>query len=895
VVGLVLALLLAGCAVTLPSGDIVEIPVEEWVPGTSEVDASAKAETDAVPEYELAEPEPEPEPVVFSLLPLSEGEPLRAQDIFARVSPAVAHIDTPDGTGSALLVEHGYLVSAAHVVWPYESVRAVFPNGTEFKELPVAAWDLMTDVALLGPVETEIEPLLFVDGTDLPIGSEVYLIGYPAEFEEFPQPALGRGLISRLREWDTTGVSMFQVDADISSGQSGGVLISALGDLVGITSYSFTDSDSPMATSSADVVTALTSMLMGEPQPLANRRPMEGEATLTHEGVLEDDLAFAYFLLYAEAGDEIELNVKGVGNPIVSIVSVRGYFFESSTPRAAQMSVVKTTVYYRGPYMVEVSQPSKNRNPYALTSSHPLYAIEDPDDGTRLKVGDTYAGSIDNPYDSDEFTIELRAGNRVSVQAESLMVDPLVYISFESRSCDFEVYDDDSGPAGLFGLNARVVFVAPEDGEYSISISDSAGEAVGGYILNVSKGMRSTPLTDTVFEEQHYLTSRGMFDRYMSAGFPFAVLYPAHYTADWYCEDATACFAGSTDYLVITEASSSELAPSERDLDLILDTLKTGLGLGLGEITVLSRQTLRTQQGLDAKMESMTANYENAYIASFAFFDEGIGLFIGIYVSQLRADANLAAMDDFAEFLFSTFRVYNADSLADDPAYHLEEGMVQAAKGYYRPALADLKFALLLNEEMVEAYKLRARIHSNMGNHDLSLADLEAALELEPDDATLILSQAHQFWYQGDYGQALTRSEDGIELRPDYQGTYNNRALYQAAAGDYEGALQELAKYEEMVEDGLPPNALDTRAYVHLKFDTLDEALVDYEEALADDFQHPVTLLGAGVTLARLDRVDEALPLLERGMELYDDAEYEVINPQLTEVLAWANEIMNAK
>ena len=94
VAGLVLALLFAGCAVTMPSGDIVEVSTEEWA-------LAASAEADAAPELVAAEPEP----VLFSLLLLSEGEPLRAQEIFAQVSPAVAYIATPHSTGSAVLVD----------------------------------------------------------------------------------------------------------------------------------------------------------------------------------------------------------------------------------------------------------------------------------------------------------------------------------------------------------------------------------------------------------------------------------------------------------------------------------------------------------------------------------------------------------------------------------------------------------------------------------------------------------------------------------------------------------------------------------------------------------------------------------------------------------------------
>ena len=390
----------------------------------------------AASEVAVVEPEPTPKPILFSLRPLSDDEPLRARDLFAQASPSVAHVSTPHGTGSAVLVDHGYLVSAAHVVWPYESVRAVFPDGTEFEDLPVAAWDLMMDVALLGPVdmeETEIAPLSFTDGTDLPIGSEVYFVGYPAEFEQYPQPTLARGLLSRTREWETTGLSMLQVDADISGGQSGGAMLSEQGELIGITNYRFTDSNSPMVTSSADVVPALTAMLAGEAQTLAVRRPLAGEPAYAFEGVLEDQWSYDYYLLTAEAGDEVDLAVEGASDPYLTVGSIRGEFLDSSMPVAAKTSGIATTVWGYGPYVVEVTQNSGNRNPYALTSSHPLYAIEDPDDGRQLQFGDAYTGNIDNPADADVFTIHLRAGNKLVVQVESLAIDPLVAIDYESR------------------------------------------------------------------------------------------------------------------------------------------------------------------------------------------------------------------------------------------------------------------------------------------------------------------------------------------------------------------------------------------------------------------------------------------------------------------------------
>ncbi|MCY3905341.1 MAG: hypothetical protein OXF62_10915 [Caldilineaceae bacterium] len=54
-------------------------------------------------------------------------------------------------------------------------MRVVFPDGSEY------------------PV-----PLV-----DLPFGSDVYLIGCPAEYEAFPQPTITTGILSQLCSWET--------------------------------------------------------------------------------------------------------------------------------------------------------------------------------------------------------------------------------------------------------------------------------------------------------------------------------------------------------------------------------------------------------------------------------------------------------------------------------------------------------------------------------------------------------------------------------------------------------------------------------------------------------------------------------------------------------------------
>ena len=94
----------------------------------------------------------------------------------------MAFIETTAATGSGVLIRDGYIITNYHVVWPYDSVRVVFPDGTELEGVPIVGLDPMADLALLGPVDLSAQPLPLKDAeNDTAIGSKLFLIGYPAE------------------------------------------------------------------------------------------------------------------------------------------------------------------------------------------------------------------------------------------------------------------------------------------------------------------------------------------------------------------------------------------------------------------------------------------------------------------------------------------------------------------------------------------------------------------------------------------------------------------------------------------------------------------------------------------------------------------------------------------
>jgi len=64
--------------------------------------------------------------------------------------------------------------------------------------------------------------VVFTNGEDLAVGSDLFLIGYPAESLPFPQPAISGGVLSRFREWEALEITYFQTATAIAGGQSGG-------------------------------------------------------------------------------------------------------------------------------------------------------------------------------------------------------------------------------------------------------------------------------------------------------------------------------------------------------------------------------------------------------------------------------------------------------------------------------------------------------------------------------------------------------------------------------------------------------------------------------------------------------------------------------------------------
>ena len=415
------------------------------------------------------------------------GGSLDSAQIFASVAPAIAYIRTWGGSGSGVLIEGGYIVTNAHVVWPYNAAaRVYFPAGPDLRNVPVIGWDLLTDLAVLGPVDVDVQPARMLDGEGLSTGSELYLIGYPAEVEDYPETTMTRGILSRLREWEEVGITFFQTDASITGGQSGGALVSESGAVVGISGFkAFVEFG--LAASSADLLPRIEQLIAGrDPSGLGERRLALGSGLVRHR-ITPRDYGDAY-ILHEPAGTRFEVNFGGHEVRLTVVDEYGNVLGEGVGGSYSQIT------RRGGPlFLIFDDIPAE----FTLSSSHRLLRFDDPERGQAIGVGQTLYGNIDYPTDVDYFFLELERGEKVALEGRSILANLRLDVrGYRDERLAFWVTDTISG-GGLFGGDARIVFEAPFAGDYILHVENvhTRSHAPAGYMLAVAPAGRTDRLT----------------------------------------------------------------------------------------------------------------------------------------------------------------------------------------------------------------------------------------------------------------------------------------------------------------------------------------------------------------------------------------------------------------
>ena len=405
-----------------------------------------------------------------------------AAAVYESVAPAVVFVETAGGTGSGLLLKSNAILTAAHVVYPYRSARVVFSHGTELLDVPLIGWDLMADVAVLGPVQSEVPSPPIGTASEPAIGSDLFTIGYPGEEESYPQPAISRGVLSRYRHWPDQEITYLQTDALVDGGQSGGVLVSADGAVVGVTIFG-DFGHFGLAISARDVLSRVDALLAGEdPAQLGDRGWDEPPSAGPTSIALRAYWAEQAFVIDAQPEAEVTITARSANDIAVAIVDIWGEVIAEADETEQDVESVAATLDGTPPFLLIVEQFMEDAADVVIEANVALTPVADPDDGAFLQVPASRAAALDYPYDVDYFHVPLRAGETVRIRVDSTAIDP--YLTVDYRFSDDVISDDDSG-GGVFGVSSELVLRADRDRTYRVVIDGVHGDEMGGYTLTI--------------------------------------------------------------------------------------------------------------------------------------------------------------------------------------------------------------------------------------------------------------------------------------------------------------------------------------------------------------------------------------------------------------------------
>ncbi len=188
---------------------------------------------------------------------INKGDELSTVDISKKVGPAVVGITsrvnnvmsifgttTSEGTGSGIIIStDGYIVTNNHVIDGASEVSVTLNTGDEY-EAKVIGSDSKTDLAVI-----KIKPSATLtvaelgDSSQIQVGERAVAIGNPLGMEFFGSTTQGIiSAINRTINVDNRTMNVIQTDAAINEGNSGGALVNAYGQVIGINAVKISSS-----------------------------------------------------------------------------------------------------------------------------------------------------------------------------------------------------------------------------------------------------------------------------------------------------------------------------------------------------------------------------------------------------------------------------------------------------------------------------------------------------------------------------------------------------------------------------------------------------------------------------------------------------------------------------
>lgn len=186
-------------------------------------------------------------------------------DIASKVTPGVVSIvtevrttgffgqtstSTAAGTGM-IVTKDGYVLTNKHVIEGANSIQIVLDDGTTYTDIAIVGQDPSNDVAFLKIKNVDNLPIVELgDSKTITAGQQVIAIGNAlGQFQNTITSGIisgtGRAITATSSDYSSSEslTDLIQTDAAINAGNSGGPLVNAAGQVIGINTATSTDAD----------------------------------------------------------------------------------------------------------------------------------------------------------------------------------------------------------------------------------------------------------------------------------------------------------------------------------------------------------------------------------------------------------------------------------------------------------------------------------------------------------------------------------------------------------------------------------------------------------------------------------------------------------------------------
>ncbi|MFC1584331.1 S1C family serine protease [Fibrobacterota bacterium] len=290
----------------------------------------------------------------------------------SKISPSVVKIDVPPenmkkgrhkegarpergGSGSGFIIApDGYVITNSHVIGKADTANVTLLNGNRFQSQLVGN-DPFTDIAIIRIDAPGLTAAHFGDSKLLQVGQMAIAVGNPFGF----QCSVTTGVISALgRSLETPSgriiENVIQTDAALNPGNSGGPLVDADGDVIGLNTAIIRPAQGICFAIAVNTVRFVTAKLMKEGRIIRSYLGLSGQNVplprqlVRHHHLVQEQCVFVTSVGQGSPAEKAGLRdgdfIIGFHNlPVNSLESLQGLLKEKLINRKTTISVIRHT------------------------------------------------------------------------------------------------------------------------------------------------------------------------------------------------------------------------------------------------------------------------------------------------------------------------------------------------------------------------------------------------------------------------------------------------------------------------------------------------------------------------------------------------------------------------